>query len=229
MNKSNTDLLASPWIRIDQNIDWDHILSHSNVRMCKKGDVIINAGDSIESLYFLKSGRIKTIAISSAGNQKIMWYIEQDCFFGETPFFNHKSCDYVFVADTECEIYIFSREVVYKEIIPQQPDITLSIIETLARKVHILSTQVEDFTFSKAIIRIAKVIYFLYEGYTAKDQNEPIKIPLTQEIIAEMAGIHRVTVNQILKQFKSQQILEERSHSIIIKDLEKLKEIIYSS
>ena len=129
----------------------------------------------------------------------------------------------------ECEIYIFSREVVYKEIIPQQPDITLSIIETLARKVHILSTQVEDFTFSKAIIRIAKVIYFLYERYTAKDQNEHIKRPLTQEIIAEMAGIHRVTVNQILKQFKSQQILEERSHSIIIKDLEKLKEIIYSS
>jgi len=229
LNKQNTDLLASPWIRIDPNIDWDHILTTSNVRVCKKGDVIINAGDSIESLYFLKSGRIKTIAISSSGNQKIMWYIDHDCFFGETPFFNHKTCDYIFVADTECEIYIFPREIVQKEIIPNHSDITLSIIETLARKVHILSTQVEDFTFSKAIIRIAKVIYFLYEGYALKEKKVPMKIPLTQEIIAEMVGIHRVTVNQVLKQFKSQQILEEHSHLIIIKNLEKLKEIICSS
>lgn len=229
LHKHIPDLLASPWIRIDKNIDWARILANNTVRVCKKGDVIINAGDSIESLYFLRTGRIKTIAVSPGGNQKIMWYIDHDCFFGETPFFNHKACDYIFVADTECEIYIFPREIVQKEILPNHADITLSIIETLARKVHILSTQVEDFTFSKAIIRIAKVIYFFYEGYALNEKKVPLKIPLTQEIIAEMVGIHRVTVNQVLKQFKSQQILEEHSHLIIIKNLEKLKEIIYSS
>lgn len=86
----NFDLLGSPWISTIQKYDWDNALEKSTVRQYKKKDFIIQSGEIIECLYYLKKGRIKTVAISPSGQQKIMWYINSCCIFGETPFFNQK-------------------------------------------------------------------------------------------------------------------------------------------
>ncbi|GAB6179619.1 Crp/Fnr family transcriptional regulator [Desulfotomaculum defluvii] len=219
------ELLGSPWIYTDQQIQWDSVLSKGRVKQVKKKGIIIDEGKLIDCLYYLKNGRVKTVAISPSGHQKIVWYIDSGCIFGETPFFNQKPCDYSFVALTDCEIYVFPKEVVLQEIIAKHPDLTISIIQMLSRKVHILSTQVEDFTFNKPIVRVAKLVYLLHQGHNLTDKKGTPMIPLTQEDIGGVLGMHRVTVNQALKRLKELHALEDHTRHVIVKDLDILKGI----
>lgn len=219
------ELLGSPWIYTSPHAEWNTPAIHGIVKKFKKKEIIIHSGEQIDCIYYLNKGRIKTVATSPSGSQKILWYIEAGCIFGETAFFNQKPCDYNFLAITDCEVYIFPKDIIIQEIIPKSPDLTLSIIRTLSRKVHILSTQVEDCVFSKPLIRVAKLIYLLYQGHILIDNKETSTIPLTQEDIASTLGMHRVTVNQVLKHLKGLQALEDHTHLIIVKDVKILKEI----
>lgn len=220
----NIELLSSPWIHIDQQLQWDNTAIGSQVKYYKSKEIIIRAGTLLNCLYYLKEGRLKTTAISPSGHQKIMWYLETGCFFGETAFFNQKPCDYDFIAVTDCEVLRFPSEVVFQEIIPKNPSLTLSLITMLTRKVHILSTQVEDFTFNKPVARVAKLVYLLYQENHRLTKKNTASIPLKQDDIAELLGLHRVTVNQALRHLKDSKALEDDSH-IIVKDPAKLKEI----
>ncbi|MEA4901616.1 Crp/Fnr family transcriptional regulator [Desulfitobacterium sp.] len=219
------ELLGSPWIRKSTHTEWNTLTIHGVLKQFKKKEIIIHSGEHIDCIYYLKKGRIKTVALSPSGSQKILWYIDAGCIFGETAFFNQKPCDYNFLAMADCEVYIYPKDIVMQEIIPKYPELTLSIIRTLSRKVHILSTQVEDCVFNKPLIRVAKLIYLLYQGHILTDKNGTATISLSQEDIASTLGMHRVTVNQVLKHLKELQALEDHTHLIIVKDLEKLKEI----
>lgn len=220
----NIELLSSPWIHIDQQLHWDNSAIGSQLKHYKSKEIIIRAGTLVNCLYYLKEGRLKTTAISPSGHQKILWYLETGCIFGETAFFNQKPCDYDFVAVTDCEVLLFPSEVVFQEIIPKNPSLTLSLITMLTRKVHILSTQVEDFTFNKPVVRVAKLVYLLYQENHLLNKKKPASLPLKQEDIAELLGLHRVTVNQALRYLKEIKALEDDSH-IIVKDAARLKEI----
>ncbi|SHN59423.1 Crp/Fnr family transcriptional regulator [Desulfitobacterium chlororespirans] len=230
MNEGTNDfeLLGSPWICENPHADWTAPAAHGIFKKFKKKEIIIHSGDQIDCIYYLNKGRIKTVAQSPSGSQKILWYIEAGSIFGETPFFNRKPCDYNFFAVTDCEIYIYPMEIIMQEIIPKFPDLTLSIIKTLSRKVHILSTQVEDCVFNKPLARVAKLIYLLHQGRILVDKRGSSSIPLTQEDIANTLGMHRVTVNQALKHLKEIQALKDHTHLMIINDLEKLKEVMES-
>lgn len=219
------ELLGSPWIYASSQAEWNTADVSASVKKFKKNEAIISGGEQINCIYYLDKGIIKTVATSPSGNQKILWYIEAGCIFGETAFFNQKPCDYDFLAITDCEVHIFSKDTIMHEIIPKFPDLALSIITTLSRKVHILSTQVEDCVFNKPLIRVAKLIYLLYQRHLLIDKNEDSTIHLTQEDIASTLGMHRVTVNQSLKHLKELQALEDHTHLIIVKNVKILKEV----
>ncbi|SDF42779.1 Crp/Fnr family transcriptional regulator [Sporolituus thermophilus] len=222
----NPETLWSPWICCTHARNWEQVFHLSHRRFYKKKELIIQRGQQIDHLYYLKTGRVKTVAWNQDGQQKTIWFIEGSGIFGETPFFNNKSCDYCFLAETDCEIYLFPRDVIFHEIIPHYPDLVVSLLTTLTRKVHILSTQVEYLTFCKPIIRVARLIYLLFQNNKATGNEKPPALPVTQESLADILGLHRVTVNNVIRQLKNKQILENRPHFIIVKDEQKLHDLI---
>lgn len=218
------ETLRSPWISCDQSNLWAKVLSLGQRRLYRKKQLVIQANEEITHLYYLKTGRVKTTVSSTSGQQKTIWYIDAGCIFGETPFFNRKSCDYCFHAVTDCEVYLFDNDVIYNEVIPKFPELVTSMLTILTRKVHILSTQIEYLTFDKPLIRVAKLIYLMCRN-SESDGNECLgALPITQEELADILGLHRVTISNTIRQLKHLQILADNTH-LIIKDLPALKEL----
>lgn len=213
--------LESPWIHIEQKSKWEQILPLAQHRTFPKKSIIIHPGLLINHLYYLKSGEVKTLAINEAGQKKTIWYIQSGCIFGETSLINQKPCSYTFQAMTDCEVYQIDKETLYTKVLPQYPDVALNLIQTLARKVHVLSIQVEDWTFNKPLNRVAKLLYLLYKE-REPDSTTDQPLPVTQEELADMLGVHRVTVNNVIRQFRKDGILKNEKF-ILIQDIEKLK------
>ena len=216
-------MLSSPWICAGKTVSWEAALQYGVLREYRKNDLMIQAGQTLEALGYLQNGVVKTVATEENGQEKIIWYIEKGCVLGETPLFNDKPCAYYFQAVEDCQVYWFSKAVVYGVILEKYPEITKSLLAILARKVHVLSTQVEDQVFLRPMSRVAKVIYLFYERKKVTGWKEYPSLPVTQEDIASLLGLHRVTVNQVLQNMKSGGILENHTHRIVVKDLELLK------
>lgn len=215
--------LESPWITSDQRSIWENLISFAQRHTFPKNSIIIHPGLIIDHLYYLKSGEVKTIAINESGQKKTIWFIHSGCIFGETALINQKPCSYTFQAMTDCEIYCIDKETLYNKILPQHPEAALGLMRALALKVHILSIQVEDWTFNKPLNRVAKLLYLLYQKQSP-DCTLDQPIPVTQEELADILGIHRVTVNNVIRQLRKDGILKNEK-LILIKDIKKLAQL----
>jgi CRP-like cAMP-binding protein len=212
-------LLSLPWINSPDPSPWEGVLELAARRNYRKNEMIIRSGQILDHLYYLRNGEIKTLAVSDDGQQKTVWFLAAGCLFGETPLFNRKPCAYFFQAVTDCEIYLFARETLHG-LFARNPAIAFSLVTTLTRKVHILSCQIEDSLFFKPVGRVAKLIYLLFR---TKRKAGSDSLPITQEDIAAVLGLHRVTVNQAIKILKHEEILDTRNHQIVVRNADKLK------
>ena len=113
--------------------------------------------------------------------------------------------------------------VLYGVILEKYPEITKSLLSIMARKIHVLSTQTEEQAFLKPLVRVAKVIYLFYGNKKETGWKEYPSLPVSQEEIANLLGLHRVTVNQALQSLRIQGVLENNTHRIIVRDLELLR------
>lgn len=217
------ELLSSPWICKGTEVCWETVLPLATLREYRKNETIIQAGQTLEALGLLKSGVAKTVAVDAAGHEKIIWFMESGCVLGETPLLNEKPCAYYFQAVERCQVYWFSKEVLFGILLPRYPEINKALLSIMARKIHILSTQTEEQAFLKPLVRVAKVIYLFYANKKETGWKEYPSLPVSQEEIANLLGLHRVTVNQALQSLRIQGVLENNTHRIIVRDLERLR------
>lgn len=223
MPETKYDMMSSLWICSGEAVAWEGVLKYGVLKEYKKNEIIIQAGQTLEALAYLKNGVVKTVATEESGLEKIIWFIEAGGVMGETPLFNKKPCAYYFQAVQDCQVYWFSKAVLFTVILVKHPEIAKSLLTIMARKVHVLSTQVEDQFFLKSMARVAKLIYLFYRGNNEPSSKEHHLLHVTQEDIASLLGLHRVTVNQALQIMRSNGIIEVKKHRIIVLDLELLK------
>lgn len=210
--------LCSPWID-SINTQWEDVLCLGKRQDLKKGTVIINDGQYINNIYYLRRGEVKMSALNAEGMEKIIWYIQNGSLFGETPFFDKKPCYNVFTSTQDCEVYLFSRECIFNEIIPKYPELAINMLESFANKVRVLSTQVKDITLRRPVTRVCKMLYYL-SGPNKKEIFKPqerVKCmkKITQQDLASFIGVHRVTLNNVIADLKDEGIVENFSKNKI--------------
>lgn len=202
MGNHDISYLWSPWLR-PTNSPWKEILHLGVKKRFKKNSIILGNGQPVNDLYYLHAGEIKLSSVSANGEEKPIWYICSGNIFGEVPYFDKVDCYSVFTSLTDCIIYTFNRQLLTETIIPQYPHIVMNIFETMANKLRIVSSQINDLSLNPPKIRVYKLIYSL-----ALDPNNNI-IHNSQQELADLLGIHRVTLNRILVDLKIKGILQE--------------------
>ena len=104
----------------------------------RKGHCIESHGE----LLFLDKGQVRLTHFTLDGTEKILWYINQGCLFGETPLFDPMADDRgsVHICAMDCVVYAFSKDRV-EHLSRTRPDLTLNLLHSMARKLRTLSNQ----------------------------------------------------------------------------------------
>ncbi|MDO0822732.1 Crp/Fnr family transcriptional regulator [Desulfosporosinus nitroreducens] len=194
--------LWSPWLKAT-NSPWEEVLHLGVKKRFKKNSIILGNGQPVNDLFYLHTGEIKLSSVNSNGEEKPVWYISRGNIFGEVPYFDKAHCYSIFTSVTDSVVYLFNRQVLTKTIIPQYPDIVLNIFNTMASKMRILASQVNDLSLNSPKMRVYKMIYSLV--------SDPINnvIYSSQQELANLLSIHRVTLNRILVDLKNSGIIQE--------------------
>ena len=202
------------------------ICEKARERSYEKGEIIFFEYDEPKKLYLLAEGKVKLTVMSPEGQEKVLTILQEGDLFGEISLFDHNPHPVTAEVQEKAQLFILPWSDLEK-IILQRPSMALKIIEALARKTRLLTSQIRELVFQDARGRLAALLQRLSDDFGVEtDEGIRIELVLTHQEIANLLGTSRVTVTKMINNFISRELIKIEDRKIVIKAPEKLEEII---
>ncbi len=187
-------------------------------RTVRKKQDIYREGDDATRVYFVKSGRVKTVKTTGGGKELITGIYGPGEFFGYLPLLER-------TPHSDSAVAVDDSELVY---IPQD-DFTLLLlrdakvgeqfIRLLAGRVSARERQLLAMAYHSIRRRVADVLLRLHEQATTPDAS----IQLSRDDMAALVGTAPESLSRTLGEFKQDGFIELSSRSIRVLEPEKLQ------
>lgn len=196
--------------------DWSLYADYAEKKVLKKNTVLYRQGDKTNGFYYLKEGKVMISILRDDGYERIIDFVYPGTLIGEqtvnrTPSFTTAT---LMVDST---LYYFSIDQ-FERLIQKYPEASKQLIYSLIKKIRLL---VNNNVILNAPVDI-QIAHFLLNLYEKKGS---CTIHLTRNSIAKYIGKSRVTVWSVLKEWTKEGTIEMSNREIVIKRLEKLKEL----
>ncbi len=218
--ESNIFSADIPWIFFEDQSPWDAVLPLGRQLSWPRKHIVRYPGDAAKSIFLIRSGTLKVSAGNGDGLQRTLWFMGGGSLLGEAALFGGKPYQHYVTAVEDSTAIEFSEAVVHEEILARHPELARLLLVNLAAKSYITSTQVEDVVFLTAPQRIGRFIVGFVQARNSQH------LPFTHTAIAELLGIHRVTVSNTLSFFRRAGMIDETDHGITVKDSEALRDFV---
>jgi len=170
------------------------ISSHGVVRSYPKQAVILNEGDTSDSLYIVLEGRVKAYVADGAGHEVVLTMHGPGEYFGEMVLDRKPRSASIMTLEPSRFLVVPGEDL--RDFVLGNPVFALSLIEKLIQRVRVLTESVKSLAFMDVYGRVARLLLELAEE---QDGRLVIGERLTQQEIASRVGASREMVSRILK------------------------------
>ncbi len=190
----------------------------SSMKETSKDQSIYFAAEPSNSIFFLKTGRVKIVKYSQDGKENILTLINPGEIFGEMAYLEEdQRTDYAFTIEPSLICAINKNDL--SRFIENNPSLNLKLTKLIGLKLRSYSERIEDLVFKDANQRIISFIFRLAEK-SGKDLGGQIYIKpfLKHQDIGEITACSRQTVNYLLTELRNKNIISfDRKKLIILK------------
>ena len=211
---------------------WEKILPLGTRSYFPKGSKIFDLDDIIFGVFFIKEGSIEINLFTIQGPEKVLFIVGKHCIFGEVScFMDGDSGEASARARTDCELYFFKKEIIEGVIARQYPELLIELVTSLAYKIRMYTVLLKDDLISNQFVRVCKMLVYLlrYKEVNILPGQEMVTIQpdITQNDMARLMGVHRVTVTKAVSRLKKLGIIRRFSKkSLEITDLPELMRLV---
>jgi CRP/FNR family transcriptional regulator len=192
----------------------------------RKGQVLIRAGVPCSGIFYIESGYVKLFSEDNEGNEQVILIFQSGDFFPLNNIFNkymsHLNCQCL----TDCEIK-YSEKTSLENFLNGNQEAMKELFRYSGETIKSMTIRVQCVSLQKASTRLLFKLLFLVKRFGQIQGNTiVINSPLSQSDIANSISISRETANRMFEKLEKDNLIEYKSKTILIKDLEKLKEIL---
>lgn len=167
------------------------------IRRYPKNSIVINDGDSMRSLYFILSGRVKLYKSNQGGKDFILDIRGPDGYFGDLEFVDSGPCIASVVTVTESWMYIV-RNACFERFLSEHPEINQRFYRSLVQRSRPLIERINSLALDTVYGRVIRTLLD-----SATEQEGMLVIErLTQQELADWVGACRKMVKLILETLK---------------------------
>lgn len=192
--------------------DLQALSDHAVTRTFPKNAIIINEGDTSDSLYIIASGKVKVFLSDEHGKEIILDIQGPGEYFGEIALLDDAPRSASVMTLDASSFSIISKNN-FQEYLGKNPDIALRVIRELTRRIRMLTASVKGLALRDVYGRVATALSHLA---TAEDEKLVIHEKLTQQDIANMVGASREMVSRIFKDLTAGGYIKIEDKKIII-------------
>ena len=196
------------------------IIKHSNIKKYKKDSMIFNNSNECLGMTKVISGKIKVYIMSDEGREINLFEIKSNecCVISASCIINKNNFKTNIIAEEDTDIIIINNKTL-KDIIKDNIHVRCFVYELMNNKMSMILTLMQNMLFNDLTKRLSDFLMEIYE----RDNDTEIKI--TQEEIAKNIGSSREGVSRMLKKFEKEDLIVLSRKKIILKNINKLKNI----
>ena len=189
----------------------------------KKHITIVHVDDPGSALYILKNGLVKITIEDQHGYEMILRILYPTDFFGEMSLLDGMPRSATVSTQEPSEVLTISREH-FLSIMENSPKILLKMTAVLSKRLRKANELIHSLAFFDVYGKVARVLLNLAtERGRVTEQGTVIDMRLTQQELAELAGMTRETMARTLREFQQAGCIRVESGIISILALDMLR------
>jgi CRP/FNR family transcriptional regulator, anaerobic regulatory protein len=191
----------------------------------QKGDYLFRAGDAFTSVFAIRSGSVKSVAIGNNGDEQIMgFYLPGEVVGLEG--LAHDVCSNSVVAletTSVCEIP-FNR---LEELSAKLPSLQRHFLQLMSREITHEQQIVTLLSKSSAEARIASLLLSISSRNSRRNLSaSTFLLPMSRTDIGNFLGLTIETVSRTFSRLQKNNILDVDKKEIVIKDIMALQQLV---
>jgi len=203
-----------------KSLNLKDLCKDKRVKQIKKKGEIFTEGDTPSSLYFIKSGEVKTFRAHVEGKELIINLYKKDDFFGFEPILENTEYKESAVALQDSEVIIIPKQD-FLALLYSDADVSAGFISLLCKKVEEKEKQLLNLAYSSVRQRTAEALL-----KASQLQDEKDKIMISREDLSKMVGTASESVIRVLSEFKDEGLIEVESGKIKIAQPARLEKVV---
>ena len=170
------------------------------------GEAVFNQGDRVQSIFLIKSGRIRISRTMKNGTEIILDIRKTGDYLGEY-ILNDMESAYHYPVSAWCMENVitcgFTRPV-FEDLVLKHPAIGLKVIRNMAGRLASLTERLDAMSQTHLEEKLYGVLLNVARAHGTKrhDGYYVLEMPLTHEDLGFLIGAHRVSVTRVMKRLK---------------------------
>jgi len=194
----------------------ERFLMHCHRRRYPGKSVIIYAGDTPDSLYYIIEGSVTVLIEEEDGQEIVLAYLNAGDFFGEMGLFDDQKNRSAWVrAKSECEVAEINYSA-FRNLAAENPDILFALATQMAVRLRRTSGMVGRLAFMDVAGRVARTLLDLCKEPDAITHPDGMQIRITRQELGRIVGCSREMVGRVLKNLEAQNLIAAKGKTIVV-------------
>jgi CRP/FNR family transcriptional regulator, cyclic AMP receptor protein len=185
-------------------VDWEALLNGifrgKTVIECGADRVIFRQGQTADSLFYLRQGKVKLSVISPQGKEAIISTLNAGDFFGEGCLADQPLRMATAVALSNCTLDKIEKSLMQQKLHEQHDISELFVKHLLSRGIR-YEEDLVDHLFNSSEKRLARILLLL-SHFGNESKAEPVSPGVNQDALAQMVGTTRSRVSHFMNRFR---------------------------
>lgn len=197
---------------------------NTSMQTNSKKEIIYFPEEASNTIYFLKTGKIKIYRLSEDGKTTTLQLLAPGEIFGESAILGQDKHDNIAEVVEDAVICAIDKND-FKVLMEKSSKLTMSVNKFIGWRLRKIQAHVEDLVFKSASQRITSFLHRYVETFGKKMVDGWMVRPfLTHQEIADLTATARQTVNQVLNELADQDVIKFSRRYLQLKgDLDQLE------
>ncbi|MEZ0094082.1 Crp/Fnr family transcriptional regulator [Streptacidiphilus sp. EB129] len=198
------------------------------VQYADAGEVLVREGEQAAVVYLLIDGVVKATGLTESGREALLAIRMGGDLVGELAAIDGGTRS---ATVTTCGAVVARsiRIADFLDCLRRGPDIAHAVNRAVVGKLRHANTRRVDFYGYDVATRVARVLFHVAATYGDRDGNRAlIRWSLTQPELASLAGAAEPSVQKVLRQLRSLDVVSTGYRSLTVLDLDHLEAIAFS-
>lgn len=189
-------------------------------RTYPRGTVIVFEDDPGDSMFIVRTGRVKVVRVGEDGREVILGLLGPGEYFGELSLIDGQPRSAHVIAMEDAQLIVLRRED-FRRRVEESPAVAWALLGELSRRLRRADEQIGSLVLLDVDGRIARLLL----DAAAESGGTTIQKRLTHQTIAQMVGASRETISRALRQFQKRGLIAVQRRQISIADRPGLERI----
>ncbi|MCY1399996.1 cAMP receptor protein [compost metagenome] len=217
--------MSNPWIATLAQGDREETLARSNLRNLPAGRCLYRRGELSDGAYIILDGIIRLSNTSADGHEAVLNFYEPGNWIGEVSMIDGLPRTHDAFAHAQ-SVVLQVTPPHFEELLARHPSFSRQVLSLECLRLRAMLVAFSSFSTQSLEQRLAGRLLGLGVSFGSPGaQGLQIDLHLSQETMAQLIGATRQRVNQVLKKWEAEGMIEHRYGRVTVLDQAMLEKV----